>query len=127
LHGEEPLDYCQQFSQQVIKSIRIRDMESLKDMAKYPNISILLDTWSPTQGGGTGISFPLEIALKARKERDFILSGGLNPANVGNVIRTVRPLGVDVSSGVEAAPGKKDPLKMAEFIKEVRQADEHTR
>jgi len=111
----------------VIKSIRIRDMESLKDMTKYPNVSILLDTWSPTQGGGTGIPFPWEIALKAKEERDFILSGGLSPANVGEAIKTVRPMGVDVSSGVEAALGKKDPLKMAEFIKEVRQADEHTR
>ena len=127
LHGEEPLYYCQKFSQQVIKSIRIRDMESLKDMAKYPNVSILLDTWSPTQGGGTGTPFPWEIAIKAKEERDFILSGGLSPANVGEAIKTVRPMGVDVSSGVEAAPGKKDPLKMAEFIKEVRQADEHTR
>ena len=127
LHGEEPLYYCQKFSQQVIKSIRIRDMESLKDMAKYPNVPILLDTWSPKQGGGTGTPFPWEIALKAKKERDFILSGGLNPANVGEAIRKVKPMGVDVSSGVEAAPGKKDPLKMAEFIKEVRQADEHTR
>ena len=126
-HGEESPDYCQKFSQQVIKTIRIKDLESLKDMAKYPNVSILLDTWSPTQGGGTGTPFPWEIALKAKGERDFILSGGLSPLNVGEAIKKVRPMGVDVCSGVEAVPGKKDPLKMAEFIKEVRQADEYTK
>ena len=126
-HGEESPDYCQKFSQQVIKTIRIKDLESLKDMAKYPTVSILLDTWSPTQGGGTGTPFPWEIALKAKGERDFILSGGLSPLNVGEAIKKVRPMGVDVCSGVEAVPGKKDPLKMAEFIKEVRQADEYTK
>ena len=126
-HGEESPDYCQKFSQQVIKTIRIKDLESLKDMAKYPNVSILLDTCSPTQGGGTGTPFPWEIALKAKEERDFILSGGLSPLNVGEAIKKVRPMGVDVCSGVETIPGKKDPLKMAEFIKEVRKADEHTR
>jgi phosphoribosylanthranilate isomerase len=126
-HGEESPDYCQKFSQQVIKTIRIKDLESLKDMAKYPNVSILLDTWSSTQGGGTGIPFPWEIASKAKGKRDFILSGGLSPLNVGEAIKKVRPMGVDVCSGVEAVPGKKDPLKMAEFIKEVRQADEDTK
>jgi phosphoribosylanthranilate isomerase len=126
-HGEESPDYCQNFSQQVIKTIRIKDFESLKDMAKYPTVSILLDTWSSTQGGGTGTPFPWEIALKAKGERDFILSGGLSPLNVGEAIKKVRPMGVDVCSGVEAVPGKKDPLKMAEFIKEVRQADEYTK
>jgi len=102
-------------------------LESLKDMAKYPNVSILLDTWISTQGGGTGIPFPWEIASKAKGKRDFILSGGLSPLNVGEAIKKVRPMGVDVCSGVEAVPGKKDPLKMAEFIKEVRQADEDTK
>jgi len=126
-HGEESPEYCQSFSQQVIKTIRIKDLESLKDMAKYPNVSILLDTWSSTQGGGTGTTFPWEIALIAKGERDFILSGGLSPLNVGEAIKKVRPMGVDVCSGVETVPGKKDPLKMAEFIKEVRKADEYTK
>jgi phosphoribosylanthranilate isomerase len=126
-HGEEPPDYCQKFSQQVIKTIRIKGLESLKDMAKYPNVSILLDTWSPTQGGGTGTPFPWKIALKAKEERDFILSGGLSPLNVGEAIKKIRPMGVDVCSGVETMPGKKDPSKMAEFIKEVRKTDEHTK
>ncbi|MGD0919255.1 MAG: phosphoribosylanthranilate isomerase [Thermodesulfobacteriota bacterium] len=126
LHGEESPDYCQAFSQQVIKTIRIKDLESLKDMAKYPNVSILLDTWSPTKGGGTGTPFPWEIALKAKGKRDFILSGGLNPSNVADAVKKIGPMGVDVCSGVETMPGKKEPSKMAEFIKEVRKADEVT-
>jgi phosphoribosylanthranilate isomerase len=125
-HGEESPDYCQKFSQQVIKTIHIRGVESLKDMAKYPNVSILLDTYSPTQGGGTGTPFPWEIALKAKEERDFILSGGLNPLNVGEAVKKIRPMGVDVCSGVETVPGKKDPAKLFEFVKEVRKTDEHT-
>jgi phosphoribosylanthranilate isomerase len=125
--GKESPEFCKRFVRPVFKAIHIRDLESLKDMTKYSDVSILLDTWSSSKSGGTGIPFPLEIALKAKEKRDFVLSGGLNPGNVGEAIKTVRPWGVDVCSGVEATPGKKDPLKMAEFIKEVRKADELTR
>jgi phosphoribosylanthranilate isomerase len=125
--GKESPEFCKRFISPVFKAIHIRDLESLKDMAQYPNVSILLDTWSPTKSGGTGTPFPWEIALKAKEKRNFVLSGGLSPGNVGEAIKTVRPWGVDVCSGVEASPGKKDPLKMAEFIKEVRKADELTR
>lgn len=126
-HGEESSEYCQKFFLPVIKAIRIKDLESLKDMAKYPHASILLDTFSPVQAGGTGNSFPWAVALKAREKRDFILSGGLNPLNVREAIEKVRPLGVDVCSGVEKNPGKKDLLKMMDFVKEVKKTDEKTR
>ena len=125
--GNESPEFCVRFMRPVFKVIHIRGLKRLEDMAKYPNVSILLDTWSPTKSGGTGTPFPWEIALKAKEERNFILSGGLSPGNVGRAIKTVRPWGVDVCSGVEARPGKKDPLKMIEFIKEVRKADEITR
>ena len=126
-HGEESPEYCQKFFHSVFKAIHIRDFESLKDMEKYHDCFILLEAYSPVQAGGTGISFPWEIALKAKEKRNFILSGGLNPGNVGEAIKKVRPWGVDVCSGVETMPGKKDPSKMVEFIKEVRKADEHTK
>ncbi len=125
-HGEESPEYCQKFLPPVFKAIRIKDSESLKDMERYDGLSLLLDTYRPEQAGGTGKSFPWEIALTAKKKRDFILSGGLRPLNVGEAIRKVRPWGVDVSSGVESSPGKKDLLKMEEFVKEVRKADETT-
>jgi phosphoribosylanthranilate isomerase len=126
-HGKESPDYCQKFSMLVIKAIQIKDLESLDDMERYPDTTLLLDTYSPVQAGGTGNSFSWEIALKAKEKRDFILSGGLNQDNVGEAIKKMGPFGVDVCSGVETNPGKKDLLKMAEFIREVREADEKTR
>jgi len=125
-HGKESPEYCRKFVQPVFKVIHIKDLSSLADMEKYKDVSILLDSYSPVQAGGTGIPFQWEIALVARKKRDFILSGGLKPQNVGEAIKKVRPLGVDVCSGVERMPGKKDPLKMIEFVEEVRKADETT-
>jgi len=126
-HGEESPEYCQKFFHPIFKAIHIKDLESLKDMEKYCNVSILLDTYSPVQAGGTGNPFPWEIALIAKGERDFILSGGLNPLNVREAINKMRPWGVDVCSGVETIPGKKDLSKMAEFVKEVKKADEKTK
>jgi len=125
-HGDESQEYCRKFSLPVIRAVRIKNLKSLRDIGKYSGVSVLLDTYSPTQVGGTGNPFPWEIALRLNEKRDFILSGGLTPLNVGEAIRKVKPCGVDVSSGVESFPGKKDPLKMMEFIKEVRKADETT-
>jgi len=126
-HGEESPEYCQKFSLLVIKAIRIKDLESLTDIERYPDVTILLDTYSPIQAGGAGNPFPWEIALIAKEKRNFILSGGLNQDNVGEAIKKVRPWGVDVSSGVERGQGKKDHLKMNDFVKEARKADEKTR
>jgi phosphoribosylanthranilate isomerase len=126
-HGDESRDYCQTFSLSVIKAIRIRNLGSLKDIDKYFDVRLLLDTYSPIQVGGTGTPFPWEVAIKAKEQRNFILSGGLNPLNVKEAIMKVRPLGVDVCSGVESAPGKKDLSKMIEFVKGVNEADETAR
>lgn len=126
-HGEESPEYCQKFSYPVFKALHVRDFGSLMEMEKYPeDVFILLDTYSPVQMGGTGSPFSWEIALKAKEERNFILSGGLSPINVGEAVKKVRPWGVDVSSGVEATPGKKDFSKMVKFVKEVKKADAAT-
>jgi phosphoribosylanthranilate isomerase len=126
-HGQEPPEYCREFSLPVIKTIAVRSVDRLRDIEKYPSVAILLDTWSADRAGGTGKTFPWEWAKEAQEKRDIILSGGLNPANVYQAIKEVRPAGVDVSSGVEQIPGKKDLLKMIDFIKEVRRADATTR
>ncbi|MBM4278378.1 MAG: phosphoribosylanthranilate isomerase [Deltaproteobacteria bacterium] len=123
-HGKEPPEYCQKFFHPVLKTIRIKNLDSLREIENYRNVTILLDSYSPHQAGGTGIPFPWEIALKAKESGDFILSGGLNPNNVREAILKVKPLGLDVCSGVEVHPGNKDPLKIKKFIKEVRNADE---
>jgi len=125
-HGQEPPEYCRQFSLRVIKAIRVINPESLEEMEKYPWASILLDAGSEDRAGGTGKTFNWEWAETSRQKRNFILSGGLNPGNVYRAIHLLRPMGVDVSSGVERAPGKKDLYKMMEFVKEVRKADETT-
>ncbi len=123
-HGEESPEYCQKFCLPIFKAIRIRDSESLKEIEKFCDVFILLDTYSPLQAGGSGIPFPWEIALRAKEKGNFILSGGLNPDNVGEAIKKVRPWGVDVCSGVEMCPGKKDSSKMAEFVRRAREEDE---
>jgi len=125
-HGEESADYLKEFSYPVFKAIHIKDLESLKEMEKFDEVSLLLDTYSPMHAGGTGNPFPWEVALAAKEKRDFILSGGLGPLNVKDAVMKVKPWGVDVSTGVELFPGKKDFLKMREFVKEVEKADETT-
>jgi len=126
-HGQEPPEYCRRVSLPVIKGIGIKGADSLKEMERYPFASILLDACGPGQAGGTGMTFAWELALEARKKRNFILSGGLNPMNVYRAIQMLSPIGVDVCSGVEKVPGVKDRGKMIEFIKEVRKADESAR
>ena len=124
LHGQEPPEYCRQIPLWVVKAIGVRGAGSLKEMERYSCASILLDTPGTDRAGGTGKTFSWEIALEARKKRNFILSGGLNPVNVYGAVLKVRPIGVDVCSGVEKSPGKKDRSKMIEFIREVKRADE---
>jgi phosphoribosylanthranilate isomerase len=127
LHGQEPPEYCRQIPLWVIKAIGVKGPGSLKEMERYSYTSILLDAPGTDRAGGMGKTFCWEIALEARKERNFILSGGLNPVNVCRAVQKVRPIGVDVCSGVEKVPGKKDRAKMIEFVKEVKRADESTR
>ncbi len=125
-HGEESPEYCKEFLLPVFKAIRIKDLESIHGIERYRGVSLLLDTYHPEKAGGTGDPFPWEIALILRRRRNFILSGGLTPRNVREAIEKVRPCGVDVSSGVESYPGKKDFFKMMEFVMEAKKADEHT-
>ena len=125
-HGQEPPSYCQELRPlfRVIKSFRIKNLESLKAFGLYRVDAVLLDTYSKEAMGGTGKTFNWEIAKEAQKFRmPLILSGGLNPANVTEAINSVKPYAVDVSSGVELSPGKKDPDKIKAFFEAVKQID----
>lgn len=124
LHGRESPDYCAKVDVPVIKALRVGETDLASQMEQYPTAVILLDSGSRTKAGGTGQRFDWNLAVEARKKRTFILSGGLTPQNVREAMALLRPLGVDVSTGVETSPGKKDGVKMAEFVKEVRRADE---
>jgi phosphoribosylanthranilate isomerase len=106
-----------------MKAFRIGGPESLKSLADYPTEAWLLDACTPGKLGGTGQTFNWDLALEARLSgRPIFLAGGLNPENVAEAVRRVRPYGVDVSSGVESAPGKKDPDMVRAFVRAAKAA-----
>jgi phosphoribosylanthranilate isomerase len=122
LHGDEPPEFCQELPLRVIKALRIRDAASLAGHESFQVSALLLDAWVGGTYGGTGLAFNWELATGVARQRPVILAGGLTPANVAEAVRQVRPYGVDVSSGVESGPGKKDPEKVAQFIRMAREA-----
>jgi phosphoribosylanthranilate isomerase len=118
-HGRESPDICRQFgSSELWKAFRIQSRESLTLLRDYMDVDAwLLDSYVPGEPGGTGASFNWEIATEARSMgRPIVLAGGLTPENVGEAVRQVQPFAVDVSSGVESAPGQKDPDRIRAFI-----------
>lgn len=125
LHGEEPPDYCAAVTRRIIKAFRVKDASSLAGMPDYSVAACLLDAWSPAAHGGTGTTFNWDIAAGAAVSNRIILAGGLTPDNVAAAVATVRPYAVDVSSGVETAPGKKDVALVRAFISAARHAAEN--
>ena len=116
-HGEETPEYCAQFGLMSMKAFRIRDAESLASLPNYKTEAYLLDAFSPEARGGTGEKFNWNLAIEAKKfGRPIFLAGGLTPENVADAVKKVQPYGVDVSSSVEAKPGKKDHEKVRAFI-----------
>ena len=124
-HGDEPPEFCVQFGLMSMKAFRIRDEKSLEELPKFQTDAYLLDAYSSDARGGTGEKFNWDLAIEAQKfGKPVFLAGGLTPENVADAVRTVRPFGVDVSSGVESSPGKKEHAKIRAFIAAVRKADE---
>ena len=122
-HGDETPEFCTQFGMMSMKAFRIRDAGSLAALPDYSTEAYLLDAYSADALGGTGAKFNWELAIEAKKlGRPIVLAGGLTPENVAEAVRQVQPFGVDVSSGVESSPGKKDPAKVRAFIASVRNA-----
>ncbi|MDT8419232.1 MAG: phosphoribosylanthranilate isomerase [Desulfuromonadales bacterium] len=119
LHGDETPADCLLPPLRVIKALRVRDEQSLARADEYPG-DLLLDAWSDQAYGGTGHAFDWQLACALAARRPIILAGGLNPENVAAAVARVKPYGVDVSSGVELSPGRKDHAKVAEFIRRVR-------
>ena len=124
-HGEEPPEFCRRFGLKIIKAFRVRDAGSLTATHAYVTEAWLLDSFVAGQHGGTGAQFNWDLAAEAaRRHRRVILAGGLSPANAAEAVRKVRPFGLDVSSGVESAPGKKDAAKVRAFIAAAKSAAE---
>jgi phosphoribosylanthranilate isomerase len=116
-HGDEQPDFCAQFGVMSMKAFRIRDAQSLRALPDFKTDAWLLDAYSPDKAGGTGETFNWDLAIEARKlGRPIFLAGGLTPENVGEAVRRIDPYAVDVSSGVEREPGKKDHGKVRAFI-----------
>ena len=117
-HGDETNADCAGWSQKTIKAVRI-GLEDLQLQGEaYPSDYLLLDTHSPGRYGGTGKTFAWEqvVNLSAAQRQHIILAGGLTAENVAAAVQAVQPWAVDVASGVESAPGRKDPEKLRAFI-----------
>jgi len=120
LHGDESPTFCKRIKRRVIKAVRVKDIQSLKQLSNYSVSSFLLDTHAEGQQGGTGKVFDWNLAHPAKKYGSIILAGGLTPANVRGAIQRIQPYGVDVCSGVESQPGIKDHTKIRAFLKNVK-------
>jgi phosphoribosylanthranilate isomerase len=116
LHGNEGPDDLVDYEVSVIKVFRVTKDFDVEVMRNYLVDAFLLDTYRKGMYGGTGQTFDWHIAVKAKAYGRIVLSGGLNPDNIEAAVRFVQPYGVDVCSGVEAYPGKKNPTKVRDFI-----------
>ena len=121
LHGDETPDYAASLGWPVLKAITVGEAEETAD--RWPAGTLfLMDAADPVRRGGTGIPVDWQQAAAAARGRRVVLAGGLTPDNVAAAIDTVRPFGVDVSSGVEDAPGVKNQDKVARFLASARSA-----
>ena len=120
LHGDETATYCETLGRPVLKAIRLKDRRSFLALAEFKGRAgvrgLLLDAYSEDAYGGTGRTTDWSLAAEVARAATVVLAGGLTAENVGAAIRTVRPYGVDVSSGVEDRPGKKNREKMRAFV-----------
>ena len=119
-HGDETALYCRHFTKQgfqVIKTFRIKDAMSLKRIDEYDVTAFLFDTYHKDSAGGTGVPFDWNLIEKhPYVQEKLFLAGGLNPDNLADAIAKIHPYAVDVASGVEKSPGKKDPVLLERFI-----------
>ncbi len=123
LHGDESPADCLGFDRPVIKAIRLRSRDDVTRMSEYDVKAFVLDTYVDGTWGGTGKTLDWELAREATRHGPTILAGGLTPDNVGRAVAEVHPYGVDVSSGVEISPGKKDLEKIRQFIVAARKGN----
>jgi phosphoribosylanthranilate isomerase len=120
-HGDENSWFCTQFGIMSMKAFRMRDEKSLEDLLNFSTDAWLLDAYVDGERGGSGKTFNWHLAVAAQKfGKPIFLAGGLNPENVAQAVRQVRPFAVDVSTGVESSPGKKDHARIKAFIRAAR-------
>jgi phosphoribosylanthranilate isomerase len=108
----------------ILRVRRIRSAEDVRALEAMPDPVVLVDTYREDLHGGTGETFDWALVRKVAQKRRIILAGGLTPENVGEAIRLVRPYAVDVASGVEYSPGRKDHERVSRFVEAVRMSDQ---
>ena len=127
LHGDEGPAFCREAGRRtgckVMKAARVKDAGSIRALTSYEVDYHLLDAYKQGHPGGTGETFQWELVKEHGRHVPVVLSGGLTPDNVAGAIAATRPFAVDTASGTEAAPGRKDPAKVAAFFRAVEQAD----
>ena len=123
LHGDESPQFCRGLNRRILKAVRVKGKPSFAHLSNYRVSGYLLDTYVKGALGGTGVAFDWRLAVNAKQYGRIILAGGLDPDNVRSAVEQVRPYGVDVSSRVEASPGRKDPVKVGSFIRNVKEVD----
>lgn len=127
LHGDEGPAYCREAARRtgcrVMKAARVRDAASIRRLEPFRTDLHLLDAHAPGMRGGTGATFDWDLVREHRAGVPVVLSGGLEADNVAEGIAAVRPFAVDTASGTEAAPGRKDPRRLAAFFGAVAGAD----
>lgn len=124
-HGEEPPESYREYALPVIKSVALRDWSAIDAAAALPReVTVLLDAHDPVKRGGTGRAVDWTIAARIARQRRTILSGGLSPENVAIAVAAVEPYAIDVSSGVESAPGRKDHAKLRELFEALTRAQQ---
>jgi phosphoribosylanthranilate isomerase len=123
LHGDEPIDVLDRIERPVVKAFAMDTVARIEDADAWPaRVRLLIDTHDPDQRGGTGRTVDWGRAAAIAARRPVLLAGGLNAANVADAIRTVRPFGIDVSSGVESSPGVKDHARLRALFEAVGRA-----
>ncbi|MBF0132681.1 MAG: phosphoribosylanthranilate isomerase [Magnetococcales bacterium] len=121
-HGDETPEFCAQFSNRIIKALRVAGHGDMQAASDYRVAGILYDAKVSGVQGGSGRSFDWSLLAHHPGNAPLILAGGLHPGNVAHAITQVRPYAVDVSSGVESSPGVKDHALMKRFVREVHGA-----
>ena len=119
LHGDEDAAYCERLRLPIIQAVRVKDAGSFENLQAYPCDYLLFDTYTKGQYGGTGKRFDLALVADEKIKKQYFIAGGLEAANVADVLKNSNAFAVDVSGGVETE-GLKDPEKIAAFIAEVR-------
>jgi phosphoribosylanthranilate isomerase len=116
LHGDESPELLAQLLPHAYKALRVRGPEITEEVARFPGEHVLLDAYVKGLPGGTGATFDWTLAEQIARVRKLTLAGGLVPENVADAVRAVRPYCVDTASGVESAPGVKDPERVRRFV-----------